>query len=161
MGVSGSGKTTVAQLLAQRLGARMAEADEFHSAASIAKMTAGHPLSDVDREPWLAAIAVWLAERAAAGEMAVVTCSALKRSYRDVLRTAGEGVRFVHLAGSRAVIGARIHGRSGHFMPPTLLDSQFADLQPLTADEPGVTLDVGEPAAALAVRAAAALTGCR
>lgn len=157
MGVSGSGKTTVAQLLAERVDARFAEADQFHPQANIDKMSAGHPLDDEDRAPWLADIAAWLGARAATGEAAVVTCSALKRAYRDVLRTAGPGVRFVHLAGPQQVIADRLQGRSGHFMPPTLLDSQYADLEPLGEDEAGVTLDVTLDPETLAGQAAAAL----
>ncbi len=159
MGVSGSGKSTVAGLLARRMLARFAEADEFHSAVNIAKMGAGHPLDDADRAPWLADIARWLRQCAAAGEAAVVTCSALKRTYRDVLRTAGDGVRFVHLAGPRSLIAERVHGRTGHFMPPALLDSQYTDLEPLAPDEAGITLDVSLPPEILAAQATAALEG--
>lgn len=157
MGVSGSGKTTVAELLAERAGALFAEADEFHPPANIDKMSAGQPLDDADRAPWLADIAAWLRERANAGERAVVTCSALKRAYRDVLRVAGPGVRFVHLAGPQNLVAERVHTRRGHFMPPELLDSQYADLEPLGDDEAGVTLDVSLPAETLAGQAAAAL----
>lgn len=156
-GVSGSGKSTVARLLADRVGARFAEGDEFHPQSNIDKMSAGHPLDDADRGPWLRDVAAWLLARATAGETAVVTCSALKRAYRDVLRTAGPGVRFVHLAGPQQVVADRLRGRSGHFMPPALLDSQYADLEPLGADEPGVTLDVGLDAETLAAQAATAL----
>lgn len=159
MGVSGSGKTTVAEAVADRLGAVLAEADEFHSAANIEKMRAGTALDDTDRAPWLAAIAQWLSEQAAAGRTAVITCSALKRAYRDVLRTAGPQVRFVHLAGSQELIATRMAGRRGHFMPGSLLDSQFADLQPLGADEAGVTVDVADPVGQLVAEAVAALTG--
>lgn len=141
MGVSGSGKTTVATLLSERLGVPSAEADEFHSAANIAKMTSGHPLTDEDRLPWLRAIAEWITERGA-DKGGVVTCSALKRSYRDLLARAGARVFFVHLDGDREVLAARLGGRSGHFMPPALLDSQLADLAPLEPDEPGVRLDI-------------------
>lgn len=157
MGVSGSGKTTVARLLAEQVGAPFAEADEFHPQANIDKMSAGHPLDDDDRAPWLADIAAWLHERATTGEAAVITCSALKRAYRDVLRVAGPGVRFVHLAGPQNLIAERVHTRSGHFMPPELLDSQYADLEALGDDEAGVTLDVSLPAATLASQAARAL----
>jgi gluconokinase len=156
-GVSGSGKTTVARLLAEAVGARLAEADEFHSRANIDKMRAGHPLDDQDRAPWLADIASWLGARARAGETAVITCSALKRAYRDVLRTAGPGVRFVHLAGPQQVVADRLGGRSGHFMPPELLDSQYADLEPLGEDEVGTTLDLTLDATTLTAQACAAL----
>jgi gluconokinase len=142
MGVSGSGKSTVARLLADRLGRPMAEADEFHPEANIAKMSAGIPLTDADREPWLLALRDWISEHDAAGQGTVVTCSALKRSYRDLLRGASARVHFVHLSGSREVIGERLASRSGHFMPPSLLNSQFADLEPLGDDEDGITVDV-------------------
>lgn len=141
MGVSGSGKTTVGRVLAERLGVPYAEADEFHPAANVEKMAAGHPLTDEDRWPWLRTIGEWITERAGRG--GVVTCSALKRGYRDLLRSAAPGeVWFLHLAGDRAVIADRLGARTGHFMPAALLDSQFADLEPLAADEPGLTVDV-------------------
>lgn len=142
MGVSGAGKSTIAAHLADELGWPMAEADEFHPEANIAKMSAGTPLTDADRMPWLEALRAWIDERAEAGESVIVTCSALKRAYRDVLRTAVARVLFVHLRGSADTVGGRLSGRSGHFMPPALLESQFADLQPLDADEGGVALDV-------------------
>jgi gluconokinase len=142
MGVSGSGKSTVARLLADRLGWPMAEADEFHPAANIAKMSAGTPLTDDDRAPWLAAIRDWITGRAAGGDSTVVTCSALKRAYRDVLREADARVRFLFLDGGGDVIGGRMALRSGHFMPPSLLQSQFDVLQPLQSDEDGATVDV-------------------
>lgn len=146
MGVSGSGKTTVAEDLAARLGWRFAEADEFHPQANIDKMTAGTPLTDDDRWPWLEAMRAWLAERAAAGESAVVTCSALRRSYREVLRRGGERVLFLHLTGPREVLAQRMGTRKGHFMPGSLLDSQLATLEPLAPDEPGVEVSVEQPA---------------
>ncbi|GAA1209274.1 gluconokinase [Prauserella alba] len=142
MGVSGAGKSTIAAHLADELGWPMAEADEFHPEANIAKMSAGTPLTDADRMPWLEALRAWIDERGAAGESVIVTCSALKRTYRDVLRRAGSRVRFVHLRGSADTVGGRLSGRSGHFMPPALLESQFADLEPLDPDEDGVALDV-------------------
>ncbi|MBB3664937.1 MULTISPECIES: gluconokinase [Prauserella salsuginis group] len=144
MGVSGAGKSTIAAHLADELGWPMAEADEFHPEANIAKMSAGTPLTDADRIPWLEALRAWIDERGADGESVVVTCSALKRTYRDVLRRAGVRVRFVHLSGSVDTVGGRLSGRSGHFMPPALLESQFADLEPLDADEDGVALDVSD-----------------
>jgi gluconokinase len=142
MGVSGSGKSTVAAILADRMGCEMAEADRFHSSGNIAKMESGTPLDDDDRRPWLDAIAAWIALRAQRDTPAVVTCSALKRSYRDVLRSAGAGVCFLHLAGPQELVADRIGGRSGHFMPPGLLASQYADLEALAADEPGATVDL-------------------
>ncbi|MFL6144931.1 MAG: gluconokinase [Labedaea sp.] len=145
MGVSGSGKTTVGRALAERLGVPYAEADDFHSRSNIDKMTAGTALTDEDRWPWLRAIARWIGERTAAGG-GVVTCSALKRPYRDLLRSASEEVWFLHLDGTPALIATRIAARTGHFMPPALLDSQFADLAPLAEDEPGLVLDVAAPA---------------
>ena len=142
MGVSGAGKTTVARELAERLGWPMAEGDDYHPASSIAKMESGTPLTDGDRAPWLLSLRDWISARAAAGQSCVLACSALKRSYRDILSGAAARVRFVHLSGSREVIGARIAARSGHFMPPGLLDSQFGDLEPLGPDEDGVVVDV-------------------
>lgn len=144
MGVSGSGKTTVGALLAERLGVPYAEADAFHPPANIAKMTSGHPLDDADRWPWLHAIADWIHDRAITGEGGVVSCSALKRRYRDLLRTAADDVWFLHLHGTRDVVAGRLHHRSGHFMPESLLDSQFADLEPLADDEPGLRADLTE-----------------
>ncbi len=140
MGVSGSGKSTVAALLARRTGCALADGDDFHPPSSIARMAAGRPLDDTLRAPWLAAIASWLAQRAARGECAVVSCSALTRAYRDVLRGAGPDVRMVHLAGPQELVAQRLAARHGHFMPLELLDSQYAALEPLDADEPGITV---------------------
>ncbi|MEU0471430.1 gluconokinase [Streptomyces olivaceus] len=140
MGVAGTGKTTIGPLLAARLSVPYAEGDDFHPPANIAKMTAGTPLTDEDRWPWLDAIGDWAHGRAGLG--GVVSCSALKRSYRDRLRAAAPGVVFVHLTGSRELIEDRMSHREGHFMPTALLDSQFATLQPLEADETGVAVDV-------------------
>jgi gluconokinase len=142
MGVSGCGKSTVAALIASRTGCALAEGDEFHPASSIAAMTSGCPLDDTMRAPWLAAIARWLTERAARGECAVVSCSALIRAYRDVLRGAGPDVRMVHLAGPYDLVAQRLATRQGHFMPPELLASQYAALEPLAPDEPGITLNL-------------------
>lgn len=145
MGVSGSGKTTVGTLLAGRLGWAYAEADDFHSQANVAKMAAGHPLTDEDRGPWLAAIAAWIDERIARHEPGVVTCSALKRRYRDVLRR--PEVQFVYLEGSRALIAQRLAARHGHFFRAEMLDSQFAALEPPAADEAAVIVPIqGTPA---------------
>ena len=146
MGVSGSGKTTVAQELARRQGWVFAEGDDFHSEANRSKMHQGIPLDDDDRWPWLRSIVDWIRERAAAGESTVVTCSALKRTYRDLLRDGNPQVRFVHVAPPEDVIAARLGRRRGHYMPPSLLPSQLQALQPLEADEPGLTVDSqGEP----------------
>lgn len=143
MGVAGVGKTTVARLLARRLDAPYAEGDDFHPEANIAKMAAGIPLDDTDREPWLRHIAEWISEQGRAGAGGVVTCSALKRHYRDMLRTGWSDVFFLHLSGDRSLVGDRMSHRAGHFMPTSLLDSQFDILEPLQSDEKGVALDVG------------------
>lgn len=143
MGVSGSGKTSVAKPLAERLGWPFAEADDFHPRANIDKMSAGLPLTDADREPWLRALRDWQSERADAGHGTVVTCSALRRRYRDLLRGARGRLLFVHLSGSPELIAERLRHRSGHFMPPELLPSQFDALEPLAADEAGLTVDIG------------------
>jgi gluconokinase/shikimate kinase len=140
MGVSGSGKSRVAGLLAGRLGWDLAEGDELHPPENIAKMASGHPLTDADRWPWLAKVAAWIKQRTDVGQSGVITCSALKRSYRDLLR--GEHVVFVYLAGDRDVIATRLGLRHGHFMPSTLLDSQFATLEPPGPDERSVTVDI-------------------
>jgi gluconokinase len=142
MGVSGSGKSTVGAALAQRLGVPFADADDFHPEANVAKMSAGHALNDEDRYPWLDAIGDWLAEHCGAG--GVMSCSALKRKYRDQLRTHCPQVGFLHLSGSPQVIGRRQASRPGHFMPASLLASQFDTLEPLAADEHGVVVDVDQ-----------------
>ncbi|WP_327394989.1 gluconokinase [Streptomyces phaeochromogenes] len=157
MGVAGTGKTTIGPLLAQRLGVPYAEGDDFHPAANIAKMTAGTPLTDEDRGPWLDAIGAWAHGRAGLG--GVVSSSALKRSYRDRLRSAAPGVVFVHLRGDRELIEDRMSHRQGHFMPTALLDSQFATLQPLQADETGVAVDVSGSPEEITDRAVTALSG--
>jgi gluconokinase len=157
MGVSGVGKTTLAQVLADHLGLPRAEADDFHPAANIAKMAAGVPLDDHDRQPWLRALGGWLAEQAAAGRGGVATCSALRRDYRDTLRRCCPTAFFLHLTGDRALVGDRITRRTGHFMPPALLDSQYALLEPLQADEYGAVLEVGLPPETLAEHASALL----
>lgn len=141
MGVSGSGKSTVGAALAQRLRVPFADADDFHPEANIAKMTKGHPLNDDDRRPWLDAIGEWLAAHPAGG---VMSCSALKRIYRDQLRGHWPLVEFLHLSGTPAVIGRRQASRPGHFMPASLLKSQFDTLEPLEADELGVVVNVDQ-----------------
>ena len=142
MGVSGSGKSTVGAALAQRIRVPFADADDFHPPANIAKMTAGEALNDDDRYPWLEAIGEWLAARCTDG--GVMSCSALKHKYREQLRRHCGDVIFLHLAGSPEVIGRRQASRPGHFMPASLLASQFATLEPLTDDERGVTIDVDQ-----------------
>lgn len=134
-GVSGSGKTTIGTLLAQRLGWAYAEADAFHPAANVAKMAAGQPLTDADREPWLKAIGVFIDEATTVGRPSVVTCSALKRAYRDELRSGRPNVRFVFLDAPYDVVSERLAKRVGHFFPPELLASQYRDLQAPGADE--------------------------
>ncbi|HVW40875.1 MAG TPA: gluconokinase [Amycolatopsis sp.] len=141
MGVAGSGKTTIGTTLAARLSTPYAEADEFHPVANIEKMSAGHPLTDADRLPWLRAIAGWIREHQAPG--GVVSCSALKRAYRDILRSGGD-VWFLHLTGSRDTLAERMRARPGHFMPVSLLDSQLADLEPLGPDEHGSVADIAD-----------------
>lgn len=143
MGVSGSGKSTVATLLAGRLDWDFVEGDDVHPAANVAKMAAGTPLTDEDRAPWLAEIARLVEDRVAAGASVVVTCSALRRRYRDVLRR--DDLVFVHLAGSHEVLAARVAARTGHFMPKALLDSQLEALEPLEEDERHLTVDVARP----------------
>ena len=146
MGVSGSGKSTVGAALARRTRVPFVDADTLHPAANIAKMAAGEPLDDDDRYPWLERVGEWLAGHRDGG---VVSCSALKRAYRDQLRAHCPQVRFLHLAGSPALIGVRLAARTGHFMPAALLRSQFDALEPLGADESGVTLSVDRDADAI------------
>lgn len=141
MGVSGSGKSTVGAALAQRLRVPFADADDFHPPANIAKMTAGVPLDDEDRHPWLELIGGWLAEHADGG---VMSCSALKRTYRDQLRRHRPDVRFLHLSGPVGVVARRQASRPGHFMPASLVASQFETLEPLQPDERGITIDIDQ-----------------
>ncbi|MEJ8278540.1 gluconokinase [Pseudonocardia spirodelae] len=157
MGVSGSGKSTVGAALADALGVPFTDADGLHPAANVAKMESGVPLTDDDRRPWLDAVGAELAGHAGTG--LVVACSALRRAYRDRLRSHAPATVFVHLCGDRTVLGERITGRSGHFMPPALLDSQLDTLEPLTADEAGATLDIRRPVDELVAGATAAATG--
>ena len=152
MGVSGCGKTTIAAILASRLGWPFEEGDALHPQANIEKMAAGHPLTDADRWPWLAKVADWIDERLDAGENGLITCSALKRSYRDLINRRGSGLIFVFLAGSKETIAARLAARHGHFMRASLLESQFADLEEPAADEPAIRVDIGPPAAEIAER---------
>lgn len=150
MGVAGSGKTTVMAALEDRLGWPTLEGDAVHPPANVAKMAAGIPLTDADREPWLREIRAWIADRAAAGEGCLVTCSALRRRYRDALTAGLPGVRFVHLVAPPGALEARIRARSGHFMPPAMLASQLATLEPLAADERGFEVDATQPPAVVA-----------
>ncbi len=147
MGVSGCGKSTLGRSLAVALDCRYVEGDELHPAANVAKMAAGTPLTDDDRAGWLAAIAALLAEADSGGRSLVVSCSALKRSYRDRLRAGCADLRFVHLQGDRALLLARMDDRPGHYMPASLLDSQLATLEPPGADEQPIVLDIALPPA--------------
>jgi carbohydrate kinase (thermoresistant glucokinase family) len=150
MGVAGAGKSTVMAELAGRLDWQTLEGDAIHTPGNVAKMAAGRPLTDEDRAPWLAAIAAWIGSGAEAGEPSIVTCSALRRRYRDVLSAAGGGgVIFVHLVAPAEVLATRMAGRAGHFMPPELLASQIELLEPL-AGEPGFSVDATRPPAAIA-----------
>ncbi len=150
MGISGSGKSTVAALLASQLGWDVQEGDDLHPAASIAKMAAGHPLTDEDRWPWLDRVAAWITDHTDSRTPGIITCSALKRAYRDRLR--GTDVIFVHLRGSREQIGRRLAARSDHFMPAALLDSQISTLEAPEADEATIVVDVAEGPAAITAR---------
>ena len=142
MGVAGSGKSTFGEALGARLGLRYSDADGFHPQANVDKMTAGHPLTDDDRWPWLDRIGEWLASYESTG--AIVSCSALRRVYRDRLREQAPRAVFAHLYGPQQVVQARMDARKDHFMPPSLLQSQYDTLEPLEADERGVTLDLDQ-----------------
>jgi carbohydrate kinase (thermoresistant glucokinase family) len=148
MGVSGSGKTTVARIIAERLHWAFEEGDALHPPANVAKMHAGHPLDDDDRAPWLAKIADWVDGQLDAGESGVITCSALKRKYRALIDRRGERVEFVWLHGTRELIASRLGARQGHFMPSSLLDSQFETLEEPGAGEPFIRVEIdGTPEA--------------
>lgn len=140
MGVSGCGKTTVGEGVAEVLGWRFAEGDAYHPRANIDKMASGTPLDDEDRRPWLERLAVWIGEQESAGRSSVLSCSALKRSYRDVLRSGAPDVRFVHVHGDRSTLEERLSTRAGHFFPARLLDTQLATLEELGPDEAGVVV---------------------
>lgn len=142
MGVSGCGKSEIGARLAGRLGVPYAEGDSDHPPANIAKMAAGTPLDDTDREAWLKCLQRRIAVARQAERGLVLSCSSLKRRYRDILRQGDPALIFIHLDGSRALIAARMQSRSGHFMPVALLDSQFRDLEPLMADERGLRVDI-------------------
>jgi gluconokinase len=145
MGVSGSGKSTIAEALAAHLGWRCEDGDRFHPASNVAKMTAGQPLTDEDRWPWLKAIADEIDRLCGKEQRAVFACSALKRAYREVLVHGRDDVRLIFLDGTQALIAARLAARKGHFMPPGLLDSQFATLERPASDEAALTVSIDAP----------------
>ncbi len=157
MGVSGCGKSTVGRGLAAVLGVHYVEGDELHPPENVERMAAGIPLTDADRHGWLQAVAGQLSHATAQSAGVVVSCSALKRSYRDLLRAAAPDVRFVHLQGSPALLAQRLSGRTGHYMPASLLQSQLDTLEPPGADEGAITLDIGQEPPALVAAAARAL----
>jgi gluconokinase len=157
MGVSGAGKTTVGRLVAAALNARFIEGDAFHPPANVDKMRRGQPLDDADRAPWLAALGELLRSYAVRGMTAVLACSALKRAYRDALRTGAPDARFVFLKGEEAQIAERLKARAGHYMPATLLASQFAALEEPAADERAIVVDIADPPSAIARHAVEAL----
>lgn len=144
MGVSGCGKSEIGRRLADALGIAYAEGDDDHPPANVAKMAAGTPLTDIDRGDWLLLLQSRIAAAAAQHTGLVLSCSALKRRYRDLLRAGDPGLVFVHLHGDRSLIAQRMHARPGHFMPPALLESQLRDLEPLQADEAGIVLDIAD-----------------
>lgn len=144
MGVAGCGKSTIARGLHERLGWEFAEGDEFHPQSNIDKMASGRPLVDEDRWPWLRILADWTAERDARGEATILTCSALRRPYRALLREGGAGTYFVHMHGDKGILLERMEGRD-HFMPPSLLESQLDTLEMLGPDERGIVVDIANP----------------
>jgi gluconokinase len=149
MGVSGSGKSTVAEALGKQFGWRFEDGDSFHPPSNVAKMRAGHPLTDEDRWPWLNAIADEIARACEAGEHVIIACSALKHAYRDVLLRGRDDVRFVFLKGTQELIADRLAHRKGHFMPPELLTSQFRTLEPPEASEHVITVSTDESVEAI------------
>lgn len=157
MGVAGSGKTTVADILVSRLGWRFEEGDTLHPRSNIEKMRAGNPLTDSDRADWLKRVADWVDKRMEKGQNGVITCSALKRSYRDMINRRGSGVVFVFLSGPKATIAQRLASRQGHFLPPSLLDSQFDDLEEPGPDEPAIRVEITGSPEAIAQRIVAEL----
>jgi len=149
MGVAGAGKTLIGSRLARALDTAFIEGDDHHPPANVALMSAGIALTDADRVPWLTALAALLAAARRDGQGLVIACSALKQSYRDLLRAADPDVHFIHLAGSRALIAQRLAHRTGHYMPPSLLASQFATLEPPEPDEHAWTMNASEDAATI------------
>lgn len=155
MGVSGCGKSSVGALLAHELGGTFVDGDDLHPQSNIDKMAAGTPLNDADREPWLRDIGARLGEAADSGRTLIIGCSALKRSYRELIQSGSPDTVFVHLHGTPELLAARVGGREGHFMPTGLLESQLATLELLESDEPGREFDIADPAAEIAAAAAA------
>jgi gluconokinase len=153
MGVSGCGKSTVGRALAAALGVDFVEGDEWHPPRNVALMAAGTPLTDDDRREWLHALAGRLGAAHAAGHGLVLSCSALRRGYRDLLRAGAPGLRFVFLHGSPALLAERLHARAGHYMPPSLLRSQLDTLEAPAADEAAISLDISQPPAQLVAEA--------
>ena len=158
MGVSGSGKTTIGAALGARLGREFADGDDFHPPTNVAKMARSEPLTDADREPWLQTLGKWIESHRRAGRSTVLVCSALKRRYRDTLRAAAPGhVAYIHLTAPKEELLERMARRKGHFMPRELLDSQLAALEPLAADEAGITVHATAPPAAIVEQLASEL----
>jgi carbohydrate kinase (thermoresistant glucokinase family) len=149
MGVSGCGKSEIGRQLAARLAVPCAEGDDYHSVANVAKMAAGSPLTDADRHDWLLTLQAEIQAAVTAGASLVLSCSSLKRRYRDLFRAADPAIVFVHLDGPRDLIAARMQARANHYIPMTLLDSQFAALEPQQADERGIRLDIHDTPARL------------
>lgn len=157
MGVSGSGKSTIGALIAGALDVPFVDGDALHPQSNIEKMAGGTPLTDDDRWPWLATVGATLAEAGRDGRGMVIACSALRRAYRDAILSNAPAARFVHLSGTREVLASRLEGRSDHFMPPSLLDSQFATLEPLAEDEPGIVVDIDQQVPAIVAEAVDAI----
>ena len=157
MGVSGSGKSTIGALLADKLSVEFIDGDSLHPLANVEKMAGGSPLTDDDRWPWLAVVGETLDAAARDGRGIAVACSALRRVYRDAILATAPGARFVHLVGSTEVLASRIEGRSDHFMPTGLLQSQISTLEPLADDEPGFVVDIDQPVSAIVAEAVAKL----
>ncbi len=157
MGVSGCGKTTIGGRVARELGIPFLDGDSLHPAGNVAKMAAGTPLTDEDRWPWLATVGNALADAGHSGLM--LACSALRRSHRDAIRALAPDAVFLHLQGSRQVLGSRLEGRQDHFMPPALLESQLATLEPLAVGEAGIVVDIAAPVDQVVGAALAGLSG--